>query len=119
MGHTSGTGLYSIDMASLLFRSPVSHRQILNVSAERGPGRPGMDEARIAILQHERLHWQAEAERLNKIVHAQRDRIRLFEGGPDMILLRKVVTFLQVADIAWVDQQEAKSLEHQLKDMLK
>ena len=62
-----------------------------------------MDAAEIARLEHERLHWQQEAERLNVIVHAQRARIRTFEGSPDRLLLQQIRTYLQSA---WVNDVE-------------
>ena len=53
------------------------------------------DQALVARLQHERMHWQEEAEKLNKVVHAQRDRIRDLEGSPERQLLLRLMTLCQ------------------------
>ena len=53
-----------------------------------------LDVGQRARLEHERIHWQQEAERLNVIVHAQRARIRALEGSPDRLLLQNIKTYL-------------------------
>lgn len=79
----------------------------------------------LARMTHERLHWQSETERFNKIVHAQRDRIRDLEGSPDRLLLRKMMTFFQSigeSTLLNLPQQayvEAKGLQRQLQEVLK
>jgi len=80
-----------------------------------------VDPSRIAILTHERLHWQEEAERFNKIVHAQRERIRKLEGSPNTLVLRRVVTFLQVIEpvLLRADHREDRmDLEKKVRGML-
>jgi len=76
-----------------------------------------MDDAALAILQHERLHWQQEAERLNRIVHAQRDRIRDLEGSPNRLILWRVVKYL--TNPRFPNLVEASELEKALREMLK
>lgn len=138
MERMSGIGPYSIERVSQSRHSHQNHHLIPGVSVGSGPGRiemgsyagphdmpvqqctteglhaHGDEAAALAVLQHQRLHWQAEAERLNRIVHAQRDRIRDLEGSPNRLLLRKVVTYLQT-----IGKTEANTLERQLQEMLK
>lgn len=116
MAPTSGTGQCWIDMGSLSCRNLVNHLRTPNVNVVSGPGQPGMDDAQLAILQHERLHWQAEAERFNKIVHAQRERIRILEGSPDRLILWRVVKYLSHA--RFPNLVEASELEKALRKML-
>lgn len=78
-------------------------------------------QAEIARLTHERLHWQDEAMRLNAIVHAQRERIRLLEGSAKTTLWRRVVTFLQVIEPVLLRAQHREDrmdLEKKIREVI-
>lgn len=80
------------------------------------------DKAVVARLQHERLHWQEEAQKLNKIVHAQRDRIRDLESVPDRQLLLRIATCLHQVRFHLVQPRlydEARELEQKLREHFK
>ena len=61
--------------------------------AEPTPAEPVAE--KMAVLAHERLHWQAEAERWRLVAHAQRERIAALESGPDRHLVRDLVGALE------------------------
>jgi hypothetical protein len=80
-----------------------------------------VNDAEIARLEHERIHWQQEAQRLNVIVHAQRERIHALEGNPDRLLLQKIKTFLSSLDARLIgaqDRYDAYQLAEKLGVML-
>jgi hypothetical protein len=78
-------------------------------------------QAEIARLTHERLHWQDEATRLNRIVHAQRARIQQLEGSPQTLLWRRVVTFLQVIEpvlLRATHREDRMDLEKKIREVI-